>query len=47
MSASGTPLDAEAGAEVHGQAGVADGGDVLLAEQVFALGVNLNHVNNW
>lgn len=41
MAASEAPLDAESGAEVHWQAWIADGRDVLLAQQVFCLGVDL------
>ena len=40
VAASDAPLDAQAGAKVHGQAGIADGRDVLLAQQVFSLNVN-------
>src|SRR5271157_2151846 len=34
------PLDAQARAEVKGQAGIADGGDVLIVGEVFRLAVN-------
>jgi hypothetical protein len=40
FSASRTPQEAKADAEVHGQAGVTDGRDVLLAQQVLSLGVD-------
>ena len=37
-----TPAEAKTGADVKGQAGVADGRDVLIVEQIFSLGIDVH-----